>query len=440
MLRGAWLGLGVAAIVTAAACSAGKKTVFNGSNGSAPSAGAGAANGTSTAMGGGSSVSLNVGAGPGGSTASGVMCDAQPTEDKDKDGFTFADGDCNDCDPNVNPNAVEVPCDPQMMGCTPSDQDCDGKAGNVPAPCDASLNIASNDPMDGAKAMGLCTKSAGKFANGVVKWGVTSAQWTALDLSQANVSDPNYALGHGILSAFGPNVKVQEGKKMLGLSSGSARQPSDPGYQDVGGFDKGYFAFNYPKGNFPKESPACPGTVTGEPHDYVSLVVKIRTPSNAHGFKFNFNFYTYEWPDWVCTTYNDFFVTMLTPVPMGLADGNIVFDKQKNPVTVNNAFVEVCGCLGGPPCSAGGKNFTCALGDKTLTGTGFGLDTAGDDHASTMWLQTQAPVDPSSDVTVQFAVWDSGDGVLDTTALIDNWQWIAKPGTGISTDPVPNPK
>ena len=55
-------------------------------------------------------------------------------------------------------------------------------------------------------------------------------------------------------------------------------------------------------------------------------------------------------------------------------DGNIVFDSQGNPVSVNNAFVEVCGCAGGPPCTTGfpptQKIFTCALGDTKLIGTG----------------------------------------------------------------------
>ena len=42
------------------------------------------------------------------STGSGVNCDALPDEDKDMDGFTINQGDCNDCDANVNPNAIEV--------------------------------------------------------------------------------------------------------------------------------------------------------------------------------------------------------------------------------------------------------------------------------------------------------------------------------------------
>jgi hypothetical protein len=109
---------------------------------------------------------------------------------------------------------------------------------------------------------------------------------------------------------------------------------------------------------------------------------------------------------------------------------------------VNNAFVEVCGCDSGPPCQAGGKSFTCSLGDQSLLGTGFGKDTAFQDHGSTEWLVTTAPVDPGSTITLRWGVYDSGDGILDTTTLVDNWQWEADPGTTVTvgTNPIPTPK
>jgi hypothetical protein len=111
-------------------------------------------------------------------------------------------------------------------------------------------------------------------------------------------------------------------------------------------------------------------------------------------------------------------------------------------VSVNNAFVDVCACPGqGPPCNAGGKMFACALGDSGLMGTGFGPDTAGSDHASTGWLSTKAPVKGGETITIRWTVYDSGDGVLDTTTLVDNWQWIANGGTvSVGTDPITTPK
>ncbi|MHC4183756.1 MAG: putative metal-binding motif-containing protein, partial [Planctomycetota bacterium] len=45
--------------------------------------------------------------------------------DYDNDGFTPADGDCNDADPEIYPGAVEVPDDSK-------DNDCDGTIDNIP--------------------------------------------------------------------------------------------------------------------------------------------------------------------------------------------------------------------------------------------------------------------------------------------------------------------
>jgi hypothetical protein len=384
-----------------------------------------------------SETGLDISVGMGGSSATGPSCDSGENDDADKDGFTPKAGDCNDCDPNVNPNAVEVigSADGQggAGGYAPADENCDGQLDEAPMPCDSALALDSMDAMDEARAIGLCKQSKGPK-----DWGVLSATWTNLDQGPPPVS-LGYALGHGILPAFGPNVKVQEGAKMLALSSGTARQPTDPGYQPVSGYSKGY-STPQPKGQFPKEAKTCPGATTGAAHDGASVTLKILTPSNALGFRFNFNFFTYEWPNFVCSTFNDFFVAMLDPVPMGLVDGNISFDKNGDPVSVNNAFLEVCGCFSGPPCSAGGKQFSCPLGNAGLVGTGFGLDQAFSDHASSGWLETQAPIQPNSEITLQFAVSDSGDGVLDTSVLVDNFRWVAEPGTTVTTNTVPNPK
>ena len=357
-----------------------------------------------------------------------------PDDDVDGDGFTPAGGDCEDCDPARNPNAIEVATEP---GGTAYDEDCDGQIDEDDSVlCDSDIAVNEMDPYSGAHAMELC-----KTSTGPQDWGVVSAKWTLADGSPPPVGmETEFHLGHGILTGFGPNVTTQKGVSMLALSSGTARQPTDPGYKDVSGFPKGYTC-NQPIG-FPKESPACPGVTTGLPNDSAGLQIEILPPSNATGFSFDFKFYTYEWPGFVCSTYNDFFIALLTPFPNGQNDGNIAFDKMGNPVSVNNAFIEVCGCPGNPPtpCSAGGKTFECPLGDIELLGTGFGFDVGGfgQDHGATGWLRTNAPIENKGQkITLQFAVYDSSDGVLDTTTLIDNWRWLAQAGVTIGTDVIP---
>ncbi len=357
-----------------------------------------------------------------------------PDDDVDQDGFTPNQGDCEDCDPNRNPNAIEVPTED---GQTPFDENCNDEIDEPEAPpCDSGIGIAEMDPLAAAAAIDLC-----KMSQGMNDWGVVSGEWVLADGSTWQnlpiAQQQNFHLGHGFLDHFGANIDVRRGDKMLAVSSGAARNPDDPGYMNVSGFAKGYTA-PHPQG-FPKESPACPGSLTGQPNDSTGVELTIRTPSNATGFSFDFDFFTYEWPGYVCSTFNDFFVAILDPIPMGQTDGNVSFDSAGNPVSVNNALLEVCGCAGNPPnpCMAGGKIFNCSLGNIELIGTGFGFDTAGSDHGSTSWLRTQAPVPHSAEIKIRFATYDSGDGVLDSTTLVDNFKWIAKAGVMVGTNPVP---
>jgi hypothetical protein len=357
-----------------------------------------------------------------------------PNDDVDQDGFTPNDGDCEDCDPNRNPNAIEVPTE---MGQEPYDENCDGEIDEAEAPpCDAGIAIDEEDPLYAAAAVDICKTSMGQN-----DWGVVSAQWVLADGSDPSslgvTQQQGFHLGHGFLDHFGANVEVRRGERMLVVSSGSARNPDEPGYQNVSGFAKGYTSA-HPQG-FPKESPACPGSITGTPNDSTGVEIIVRTPSNATGFSFDFDFYTYEWPGYVCSTFNDFFVAILDPIPMGQTDGNVSFDSDGNPVSVNNALLNVCGCSGNPPnpCYAGGKTFNCAGGNIPLIGTGFGFDTAFSDHGATGWLFTQAPVPGNTEMKIRFATYDSGDGVLDSTTLVDNFKWIAKAGVTVSTGEVP---
>jgi hypothetical protein len=287
--------------------------------------------------------------------------------------------------------------------------------------CDASLAMDSADGMDGARAIGLCADVA---THG---WGVTSARYVRSDGVDMNA--PELAIGRGILDNFG-TVAPLEGANMLVLSSGAARTPSDPGYESVGGLWKDFNPHGSPPG-YPKESPSCPGIITGSPYDSAGLELVIKTPSDAKSLKFNLDFYTYEFPVYICSMFNDFFVALMTPQPMGSLDGNISFDSQNNLISVNAGFLQVCS-----PQSAGGKQFPCPLGPGELSGTGYDEQQGG--SAATGWLETTAPIDtPGAEITLRFAIWDSGDGVLDSSVLVDNFRFEAQEG---STGTIPVPK
>ena len=74
---------------------------------------------------------------------------------------------------------------------------------------------------------------------------------------------------------------------------------------------------------------------------------------------------------------------------------------------------------------------------SSLHGTGFGADTDttgfGGDRGATGWLKTVVDIGPElrgKNITLLFAVWDGGDGVLDSTALIDNLAWSTNSASG----------
>ena len=390
-------------LVTLLACSGSK------SGSGFSTAGTGASSGSSSSGGAGDN-----GGGPlltDGDAGSAGACGFSDGTDHDGDGYSGADGDCNDCDPNTNPGAFDVPGDGR-------DEDCNGKADDDGTACDGSVALNSNDAMDGARAMGLCRTADAKATGRSKTWGVLSARYVTPN--GGALPDP---IGHGLLKTLGVN-KAQEGAAMLALSSGTARDPKDPGYKDVGGDDKGYGGGSPP--GYPKESPACPGIRTGAAHDGVALELVIRVPTNAKSFTFQENFFTYEYPGYICSEFNDFYVAMVSPQVPHLPDGNIAFDQDGNPISVNNSLLQACVSM-----DLAGKHFKCPLGPSSLAGTGF------DNSAATGWLQTTAPVKAGDTITLLLAIWDSGDGSLDSTVLVDKFAWSATAATGPSTTPAP---
>jgi hypothetical protein len=336
-------------------------------------------------------------------------CRSEPGVDDDLDGYDEAAGDCNDCDANVNPGAIEVEItepDDQGVIPAPADEDCDGTIDNVAPPCDGAIALTTGDPMDGARAMGLC-----KVAANAQDWGVTNVEWVRANGNATNTNTNQF----GVQWGFGTNLAALEGDQTFVMSTGRARvigQANACGMESCTGVGNG----TAPPG-FPQAVPGC--GVSNLIRDDVGLEVTLRAPTNAVGYAFSFSFYSFEYPEWVCDIYNDQFIAYVSPAPVGAINGNISFDENSNPVSVNIAYFDVC---------AG-----CPLGTAEMAGTGFNQ---WNDAGATSWLETTAPVTGGQEITIRFAIWDTGDAFFDSTVVIDNFRWIADGGTvSVSTQP-----
>ncbi len=325
----------------------------------------------------------------------------------------FADGGAptsNACVPS--PKNYEVPGN----GC---DDDADGTV-DVAAQCDAALPV-TGDAAAFARALRLCRAATPE------SWGVVSATYTRGFQSTAAPAEGQ----HGILPSFGHNVKPREGAALGVLSTGWAREFDGP--SGAGIFQGGQLMTGpgtVPPG-YPKPAAGC--EIASEVHDVISVALEIKAPSNARGLSFDFNFYSGEWPQYVCTRFNDGFAAFLRSSAFnGGASDNISYDANNNPVSVNNGFFDRCtpntttGCEGGPL-----KTASCAGGESELAGTGFAVrhEFCGNRQSTgggaTGWLTSQAAVAPGETIVLQLTIWDTGDERFDSSVLVDNLTWAA---------------
>ena len=59
--------------------------------------------------------------------------------------------------------------------------------------------------------------------------------------------------------------------------------------------------------NLPKQSGNCPA-LSDSVNDVIDVKLKIKVPNNAKGLSLDFDFWSGEWPEFVCSPYNDAFV------------------------------------------------------------------------------------------------------------------------------------
>lgn len=356
------------------------------------------------------------------STTSGqcVFCYADGA-DHDGDGYAFADGDCKDCDPLINPGAFDFPGNSL-------DEDCSGTADDEPAACDVGLVFNTSDPKKYAQAMDLCRFPNPSAVGKNKTWGVLTS-----GLVQANGTTAcSNTLQRAVTPQFGAGNLPKSGQRMAVFSSGTARDTDDPGYVNPSGQFASYKAntFVSPPAGFPKNAAGCPNGSAAR--DSCGVKLQIRAPTNAKSFAFDFNFFSTEYSEWICTAYNDTFISLYYGAQNPFADKNISFDSKNNPVSVNVGFFSI-------PASP------TQTSHPLLNGTGFSgyCNNYGKPNGmcggSTGWLTTTAPVNPGEVITLHFSIWDTGDHVWDSTVLLDNFRWSSQTATIQTLPAVPPP-
>ncbi|MFO0565280.1 MAG: choice-of-anchor L domain-containing protein [Polyangiaceae bacterium] len=380
-----WLALGTACGDTSRAST--PQTPAGGTNGG------GAAGGSAGSGSGGNDGGISLG-----------CLDANGVDD-DGDGVSETDGDCDDCEALVNPGAFDV-------AGNGVDEDCSGKPDDEPSGCDGPLPLAATDPVDLARAIGLCRLTTADAKGGERTWGLLSAK-----LTETDGTSPTDPLFSGILVGYGKNNHPREGKQLLALSSGTARGPTDPGSisPSGNGYARPELESAYPPG-FPQNAQGCPEPFTQTANDSVRLELEIRVPTNANSLAFDFSFFTTEWPEWICSEFNDTFVSLLeTQAPLDPSHhGNVSFDAAGNPVSINVSFF---GITSGPVLA----------GTWMAGGLGGGTD----------WLTTEAPVVPGETIRLSFAIWDTSDHKFDSLVLLDAFRWSVKTVPMPETRPTP---
>jgi hypothetical protein len=383
----------------------------------------------------------------------GVIDDAA---DLDGDGWTKCDGDCCDSPADgctepalVNPGALDV-------GGNKFDDDCTGAIDDGIAVCDANLVSNSSNALDYAKAIDLCVETTENPPLGDKRWGVISAGLFLAD----GTGVPN-ANSRSIRSGFGANVAPKKGSKLAIVSSGHAAAKDAPNNTNppfalfAWGEDMG--TSSAPPGDWFKangdkypNAPGCEAATDPVVNDSVLFKVRVRAPTNAKSFNVSSYFYSAEYPEYICTKYNDFFLTLLdssfVPKPgetANPADKNLAFydagGGNHYPVGVNlvgTGLFKTCvnGMIG---CLGTASQYSGCTSTSELVGTGFDEEDVGCGPnilagGGTGWLTTSGNVKPGETIELRFVIWDTGDHRYDSLTLIDNFEWsigAAQPGT-----------
>jgi hypothetical protein len=336
--------------------------------------------------------------------------------DRDSDGYSPLDGDCDDYSEFVNPSAIED------LG--------DGSGDGVDNDCDGSI-----DEDDSC----TCAATGTGIPALVCAMDICIDDWLGLFYTSGSLSSPNGVTlskmtntATAAVDRFGSTSNAlapMKGSSYALLSSGNASQTSGARGTLLGATEW-----------------TDPWDTAHHTHDVVEIVVNLKAPSNALGFSFDYVFFSAEYDDYIGTAYNDKFYAIMNGSSTGNVDKIINFTNCRDQssggyvdfvdtgacsthpyghccyIAINNSYSECCwygGCTGG-------------VSDFDITGTGFecaassGTDSSAK-GSSTEWLRTTASVSPGETFSLRFHIHDTQDQVFDSEVILDDFKWYTQP-------------
>ena len=369
--------------------------------------------------------------------------------DCDGDGYATP-ADCDDTNPQINPEAFDFPGDG-------IDNDCDGTVDDPVLTCETVPGQPPGTPTDFARAADLCAQHAITNAGTVfdplvhASWGQVSGLGPGQTL-WTSVTKPQQV---AIASGFGQN-QPRQGRTMAGLANGpwAATDPRSSPALDPAGFH-----IDDACSDIPLVGQDCATLTAGTPagavsvQDWAELALTVRIPSNVQTAVFDFAFFSSEFNQWWSSAANDGFFVLVTS--QGFQGQNVAKDETGLGVTINSGFFQLCPAPPGPPGLTADKSAALATcvgttGDPSqsifgvLTGTGYdGAAVSADDTAVAVngntyvygggsgWLTAKFPVVPRETIVMRVIVADTFDGLKDSAVLFDALRWEPTSETGV---------
>ena len=196
---------------------------------------------------------------------------------------------------------------------------------------------------------------------------------------------------------------------MLSISTGAARARTDSGFSNpTVGLSKNYEHALANLIGFPSlGDKAFAGSDCVAPSataaDGIALNVVFSAPMSATGFSFDYRYFTSDFTFSICSEFADQAGAML-------GKENLLRTSLGNDLNSNTRDLDAC-----TPTDP----YVCSLGTDSLQNTGY---LSG---AATGWKTTpNIPISPGRFFTLRFVIWDSADGLSDSTLLIDNFRWF----------------